>query len=552
MDSPVVHAILVFSVLAATGLALGAIRVRGIGLGVAGVMFAGLVLGHYGVRLEDRILEFAREFGLVLFVFTIGMQVGPGFLASLRRQGLALNLLALAVVALGTAIAAALHFAAGVPVTALVGLLAGATTNTPSLAAGTQTLLEVTRGDSALAASARVDPGLGYAVAYPFGVLGVIVAMLSIRALFRIRLEEERGELERSMEIAAPRLSRRNLEVTNSNLAGLPLERLPLLAQSGIAVSRIYRDGALQVPRPDTPLATGDVLLAVGPAQALEDLRVVVGRESELDLSALPGPLTSRRLIVTRTAATGRTLAALDPARRFGVQITRIGRAEIELPGHPGLALQYGDTVLAVGEPSDIQRLAAELGDSPRDLNYPHLVPMFLGIALGVLLGVWPISLPGTPVPVRLGLAGGPLLTALVLSRIGRLGPLVWYMPTSANYMLREVGLVLFLGAVGLRAGGRFVETVVQGPGLAWVAWAALITLLPLLAVGVVARAGLRLNFVTLCGVLAGSMTDPPALSFASALSRSEAPALAYATVYPLAIILRVVASQLLVLVLAR
>jgi putative transport protein len=234
------------------------------------------------------------------------------------------------------------------------------------------------------------------------------------------------------------------------------------------------------------------------------------------------------------------------------VQITRIGRAEVELTAQPGIELQYGDSVLAVGEPGDIQRLAAELGDSPRDLNYPHLVPMFLGIGLGVLLGVWPISLPGTPVPVRFGLAGGPLLVALVLSRIGRVGPLVWYMPTSANFMLREVGLVLFLGAVGLHAGGHFVETVVEGPGLAWMGWAAVITLAPVLLVAVAARAALGINYLSLCGLLAGSMTDPPALSFATALNRSEAPALAYVTVYPLAIILRVVAAQVLVLVLAR
>jgi putative transport protein len=551
MDNPIVQALLVLSFVAAAGLALGALRVRGVGVGVAGVLFAGLVLGHCGVRVDEHVLEFAREFGLVLFVFTIGMQVGPGFLASLRRQGLTLNLLALAVVVLGTALALAVHFAAGVPSTALAGILAGATTNTPSLAAGTQALLEVARHDPTLAAAARVDPGLGYAVTYPFGVVGVIVAMLGLRFVFGVRLEDERRRLEEAMVRATPPLFRRNLEVTNPNLVGLPLERVPLLAQSGIAVSRIYRGGVLQVPQPDLPLAAGDVLLAVGPAPALDDLRVLVGCESRLDLSALPGPLTTRRLIVTRPAATGRTLAALDPARRFGVQITRIGRAEIELPAQPGIELQYGDAVLAVGEPADIARLGAELGDSPRDLNYPHLVPMFLGIALGVLVGVWPISLPGTPVPVRLGLAGGPLLTALVLSRIGRLGPLVWYMPVSANYMLREVGLVLFLGAVGLRAGDRFVETLVHGAGLAWMGWGALITLLPLLVVGVVARALMHLNYITLCGVLAGSMTDPPALSFATALGRSEAPALAYVTVYPLTIILRVIAAQLVVLLLA-
>jgi putative transport protein len=519
---------------------------------VAGVMFAGLLLGHLGVQVDERVLEFVREFGLVLFVFTIGMQVGPSFLASLRRQGMVLNLLAASVVVVGTAIAVALHLGAGVPLPAVVGMLAGATTNTPSLAAGTQALLEVARGDPALAAAARVQPGLGYAVAYPFGVVGVIVAMLAVRALFRIQPEREREQLEHSIESDRPRVARRNLEVTNPNLVGLPLERVPLLAQGGVVVSRIRRGGALQVPRPDTLLAAGDVLLAVGPVQALDDLRLVVGRESTLDLSALPGPLTTRRLIVTRTAATGRTLAELDPSRRFGVQITRIGRAEVELPAQPGIELQYGDSVLAVGEPGDIQRLAAELGDSPRDLNYPHLVPMFLGIGLGVLLGVWPITLPGAPVPVRFGLAGGPLLVALVLSRIGRVGPLVWYMPTSANFMLREVGLVLFLGSVGLRAGGHFVETVVDGPGLAWMGWAAVITLAPVLAVAVAARAALGINYLSLCGLLAGSMTDPPALSFATALNRSEAPALAYVTVYPLAIILRVVAAQILVLVLAR
>jgi putative transport protein len=552
MGSGVIHDILVVAVAAAAGLGLGAVRVRGVGLGAAGVMFAGLALGHFGVRLDERVLEFVREFGLVLFVFTIGMQVGPGFFSSLKRHGLALNLLAVAVVVAGTALAVLVHVGGGVPLGATVGILAGATTNTPSLAAGTQALVELAGADAAQAAHVRVEPGLGYAVAYPFGVLGVIGAMLALRAAFRIRVDDERTELDRSMEGAPPPLGRRSLEVTNPNLAGLALERVPNLAGSGIAVSRVYRGGALEVARPDTRLELGDVLLAVGTPAALDDLRVVVGRESAVDLAALPGPLTSRRLIVTRAAASGWTLADVDAPRRFGVQITRIGRAEMELPAQPGLELQYGDSVLAVGEPADIARLAAELGDSPRDLNYPHLVPLFLGIGLGVLAGIWPFTLPGTPVPLRLGLAGGPLLVALVLSRLGRLGPLVWYMPTSANYMLREVGLVLFLAAVGLRAGDRFVETLVHGPGLAWMGWGAAITLVPALGMAAAARALLRTNYLVLCGVLAGSMTDPPALSFATGLNRSEAPALAYVTVYPLTIILRVVAAQVLVIALAR
>ena len=546
----VAGAILVLALAAALGLALGALRIRGIGLGIAGVLFAGLILGHFGVRLEAHVLEFAREFGLVLFVYTIGMQVGPGFLASLRRSGLPLNLIALAVIVLGVVTALAIGHAAGIDPPALVGILAGATTNTPSLAAAQQALKEVARTQPA-AAELGSQTGIGYAVAYPFGVLGTILALVAVRAIFRVSVEAERKALEGGLAAEVPQLTRANLEVTNPNLVGMSLERVPLLSHTGLVVSRLYRDGALQVARPDTPLQLGDVLLAVGTRQELDDLRVVVGRESTLDLRKLPSAITSKRLIVTRREPAGRSLGELDFADRFGVQITRVGRAEIEVGAAPSLELHYGDTVLAVGHPDDIQKVAAELGDTPRDLNYPHLVPMFLGVALGVVLGSWPIVLPGLP-PLRLGLAGGPLLVAIALSRVRRLGPLIWYMPISANFMLREVGIVLFLAAVGLKAGDRFVETLLHGPGLTWLAAGAVMTLLPLLVVGLAARLVLRTNYLTLCGVLAGSMTDPPALSFATALARSDAPALAYASVYPLTMLLRVVAAQLLVLMLMR
>jgi putative transport protein len=544
-------AVLVLSIVAALGLALGAVRIRGVGLGIAGVLFVGLALGHFGVHVEERTREFARELGLVLFVYSIGLQVGPGFLASLRRHGLRLNLLAASVVVLGAAVALVLRFAGGIEAPALVGLLSGATTNTPSLAAAQQALREAIADPAARAAASKL-PGLGYAVAYPFGVLGVILVMLAVRAAFRVSLRKEAEDLEKSHAAEVPPLARANLEVANPNLEGMPLGKVPTLDASGIVVSRIWQDGTLQVPRPETRLRLGDVLLAVGTREELDALRVVVGKESSLDLRRMPSAITSKRLIVTRTAATGKTVAALDFARRFGVQITRVSRAEVEMSATPDYELQYGDTVIAVGEAGDIPKVAAELGDSPKTLNYPHLVPMFAGIALGIVVGSVPFSLPGVPSPVRLGLAGGPLLVAIALSRIGTIGPLVWYMPISANYALRETGIVLFLAAVGLGAGDVFVQTLVHGDGLYWLACGVALTVVPLLAVALAARLALGLNYLTLCGLLAGSMTDPPALSFATAVSGSEAPSLAYATVYPLTMILRVLSVQLLVIYLVR
>ncbi len=544
-------AVLILALVAGLGLALGSLRIRGLGLGIAGVFFAGIAFGHFGVRIDDHTREFARELGLVLFVYSIGLQVGPGFFASLRRHGLRLNLLAATVVVLGAATTLVLHFAGEIEPAAVVGLLSGATTNTPSLAAAQQALKETIRDPAALGDVAKL-PGLGYAVTYPFGVLGIILVMLVVRSAFRIVLRKEVEEIEHSHAGGAPPLARANLEVANPNLVDMPLGRVPLLGESGLVVSRIWQDGRLQVPRPDTRLHLGDVLLAVGPREGLDALRVVVGRESALDLRAMPSAITARRLIVTRSGVSGKTLAELDLPRRFGVQITRVSRAELEMSATPDFELQYGDTALAVGEPGDLQKVGAELGDSPKRLNTPHLVPLFAGIVLGILVGSWPFSLPGVPAPVRLGLAGGPLVVAILLSRVGRLGPLVWYMPISANYALREIGIVLFLGAVGLSAGDVFVETLVHGDGLYWVACGAVVTVLPILVVALLGRAVMKLNYLTLCGLLAGSMTDPPALSFATGTTGSEAPSVAYATVYPLTMILRVLAAQLLVLYLVR
>ena len=530
----VAHSILVLSLVIAGGLALGSFKAFGISLGVAGVLFSGLLFAHFGITIDPMVMEFAREFGLIVFVYTIGMQVGPGFFASLKRQGLPLNLMALAIVLLGTGMTLLVSRYGRIELPIAAGLLAGGTTNTPSLAAAQQIL------------EGSDMPGLGYAVAYPFGILGVIIVMLLVRAAFRVDLKDEKDKM--TLEDRRSKVRTMNLEVRNENLFGRPLKSVPNLEECGVVVSRIYHEGSLEVAEPDSILRKGDVILAVGPKEGLENVRVIVGVESALDLQSLPSRITSRRILLTRKSALGKTLDELDLLGRFGVTVTRVSRAEIELTPSSNFRLQYADTLLAVGEEEDIKKAARELGDSPKQLNHPHVIPIFVGIALGVVLGGVPFYMPGVPAPVKLGLAGGPLLVAIVLSRMGSLGPLVWYMPTSANFMLREVGLTLFLACVGLKSGDRFAATLVEGNGLYWMACASLITIVPLLLAGFFARAVLKLNYLLICGVLSGSMTDPPALAFANSNTNSNIPSVSYATVYPLTMILRVVAVQVILL----
>ena len=546
------HAVLMLALVAACGLALGSLKVARLNLGVAGVLFAGLAFGHLGFGIDHRISEFAREFGLILFVYTIGVQVGPGFLASLRRQGLPLNLMAAGVVLLGVGITAAIAVTRFPPEQrpVAVGILAGATTNTPSLGAATAALKDA----AGVPQRTKEDVGKAYAVAYPFGILGIILAMLLIRAAFRITPRKEQEQLDALAGANASRLQTMTLEVRNANLDGVPLRDVPTIGQSGVVVSRILQGGAgarPQVARGDTTVKVGDVLLAVGPREGLEDFKLVVGHEVQADLRAMPGELTSRRVLVSRSAALGRAVQDLDPLRRFGVVVTRIHRSEVELPPTTATRLQFGDNLVVVGEPDGIRQFASEVGDSVKQLNHPQVIPLFLGIALGVLLGSWPIHLPGMPTPLKLGLAGGPLLVAIILSRVGNIGSLVWYMPISANFMLRELGIVLFLASVGLKSGEGFLQTL-RGPGLEWMLYGALITFVPLMVVALIARIFLKVNYLSLCGLLAGSMTDPPALAFAGTMTGSEAPSVSYATVYPLVMLLRVLSAQTMVLMLLR
>jgi putative transport protein len=548
--STVAHTVLILSLVAAAGLALGTLQAYGVGLGVAGVLFAGLAFGHFRFQIDPRVLDFVREFGLILFVYSIGLQVGPGFLASLRKQGLPLNLMAAAIVLLGVAVTLVIYFAfmdrSQAP--AVVGLFSGATTNTPSLAAAQQALKDV----QGVPPEAMKLPGLAYAVAYPFGIVGIIVAMLLTRAIFRINPKEEAALLTRLQAAETDNLARVNLEITNPNLQGLRLGQVPTLAESGVVISRVLKGRRPQMARADTVLSVGDVLLAVGPRPKLEELKVIVGKESPVDLRSIPSDITTRRIVVTRSDALGKSIQELQIGQRLGVRVTRISRAEIELAPTPAVKLQFGDNLVVVGEEDSVRQLAAELGDSVKKLSYPQIIPMFVGISLGVILGSWPINVWGMPAPVKLGLAGGPLLVAILLSWLGNIGPLIWYMPISANFALREVGIVLFLAAVGLRAGDSFIITLVQGQGLHWMLYGTAITLLPLLIVALFARAVYKLNYLSLCGLLAGSMTDPPALAFAGAMTHSDVPSISYATVYPLVMLLRVVSAQVMILLLMR
>jgi putative transport protein len=544
----VAEAVLVLFVISALGIALGHLRWLGLRLGVAGVLFVGLGFGSLGVRIQPEILGFTRDLGLILFVYAVGIQVGPGFAASLRKEGLPLNIAAGLVVMGGAGIAWAAHRWGGLDLPAAVGLFSGATTNTPSLAAAEQALRDI----PSVSPDVTKLPAMGYAIAYPFGILGIILTMMITRFLFRIQPAEEVRQFEQRRANAQPAPTTLTLEVTNANLDGHRVEEIPGVGDSGVVISRILKNGVVSLALPDTPVRTGDVILAVGPVEKLEELRLIVGREREgVDLREMPSAIDSRRLVVTKKSALGQTIEDLDLTRRFGATITRVSRMEMEIPAHPDVRLKFGDTVLVVGGEDGLKRAAELLGDSPKALNDPQVITLLLGIALGVAVGSVPIHLPGFPAPVKLGLAGGPLLMAILLSRVGRVGGLVWHMPISANYLLREFGIALFLSAVGLRSGDTFWATFLAG-GWHWLLWGAAITLVPLLLAALALRTFLKTNFASLCGMLAGSMTDPPALAFANTYLASEAPALSYSAVYPLTMLLRVLAAQAMILLLMR
>ena len=542
----VAHTVIILSLVIATGVALGHIKLFGISIGIAGVLFSGLAFGHFHLTVNEEILEFAREFGLILFVYTIGMQVGPGFFASFRRQGLKLNLLAISVVLLGVATALAIHFIWKVDIPVIVGLLSGAVTNTPGLGAAQQALRETITDPDILAL-----PGMAYAVAYPFGILGIILTMIGVRYLFRINPEKEALAFEEAHGNKGAAPANYNISVTNTRLVGQQVRELAKLLHAEFVISRLLRQEKVMVPNAETVLQLGDVLHVVCSAESAERLSMVVGDVvKDVDVRNMASHVTARNILVTQNAVVGKSIRELDLMNLYGVAITRINRAGLDLVAKASSELMIGDRITVVGEEEQLKKVSVELGDSLKALNHPNILPVFIGIILGVVLGSIPFHIPGVPAPVKLGLAGGPLLVSIILARWGRVGPVVWYLPLSANLILREVGITLFLACVGLKSGGKFVETLVAGDGVYWLGMGALITIVPMTIVGIVGRYVFKLNYLTLCGLLAGSMTDPPALGFANQIASSDAPAITYASVYATVMFMRILTAQAIVLLL--
>ncbi|HEE2613280.1 TPA: putative transporter [Klebsiella pneumoniae] len=536
----------VLALVAVVGLWIGNVKIRGVGFGIGGVLFGGIIVGHFvdqaGVTLSSPMLHFIQEFGLILFVYTIGIQVGPGFFASLRVSGLRLNLFAILIVILGGLVTAVLHKLFNIPLPVVLGIFSGAVTNTPALGAGQQILR-----DLGVPFEVVDQMGMSYAMAYPFGICGILLTMWLVRLFFRINVEKEAQRFEESSGNGHAHLHTINVRVENPNLNQMAIQDVPMLNNDNIVCSRLKRGELLMVPAPGTLIQAGDLLHLVGRPEDLHNAQLVIGQEVATSLSTRGTELKVERVVVTNEKVLGKKIRDLHVKQRYDVVISRLNRAGVELVASSSASLQFGDILNLVGRPEAIDAVAAELGNAQQKLQQVQMLPVFIGIGLGVLLGSIPLFIPGFPAALKLGLAGGPLIMALILGRIGSIGKLYWFMPPSANLALRELGIVLFLAVVGLKSGGDFVATLTQGDGLSWIAYGIFITAIPLLTVGVLARMLAKMNYLTLCGMLAGSMTDPPALAFANNLhATSGAAALSYATVYPLVMFLRIITPQLL------
>ncbi|QML54544.1 putative transporter [Escherichia coli] len=536
----------ILALVAVVGLFIGNVKFRGIGLGIGGVLFGGIIVGHFvsqaGMTLSSDMLHVIQEFGLILFVYTIGIQVGPGFFASLRVSGLRLNLFAVLIVIIGGLVTAILHKLFDIPLPVVLGIFSGAVTNTPALGAGQQILRDLGTPME------MVDQmGMSYAMAYPFGICGILFTMWMLRVIFRVNVETEAQQHESTRTNGGALIRTINIRVENPNLHNLAIKDVPILNGDKVICSRLKREETLKVPSPETVIQLGDLLHLVGQPADLHNAQLVIGQEVDTSLSTKGTDLRVERVVVTNENVLGKRIRDLHFKERYDVVISRLNRAGVELVASGDISLQFGDILNLVGRPSAIDAVANVLGNAQQKLQQVQMLPVFIGIGLGVLLGSIPVFVPGFPAALKLGLAGGPLIMALILGRIGSIGKLYWFMPPSANLALRELGIVLFLSVVGLKSGGDFVDTLVNGEGLSWIGYGALITAVPLITVGILARMLAKMNYLTMCGMLAGSMTDPPALAFANNLHpTSGAAALSYATVYPLVMFLRIITPQLL------
>lgn len=541
--------ILLYAFVIFSGVFLGKIKIGGISLGVTFVLFMGLIVGHLGYEVDRDVLLFIQEFGLILFIFSIGLQVGPAFFSSFKKGGMLLNGLAVLAIALDVVIVLAIFFIDGdTPIGALVGVMSGAVTNTPGLGAAQQAVVQVNPD----AVNVTNVMAMGYAAAYPLGVIGIILSMLIIRAIFRIKVENEVKKVEEDNENSQLVPHVVTYELTNKLIDGTSLKNLHDIIQCNFVVSRLCKpNGEIVIPNSATEIHTGDKLLVVLSAQDEDRFKAVIGPMIEMDWDATPGQVVSRRIIITKNEYNGVAIGSLRLRMGYKLNATRVNRAGVDLLALPNLRLQVGDRLTVVGNLEDINRLAEKLGNSLKRLNEPNMITLFVGIFLGILVGMIPIAFPGVSVPMKLGLAGGPLVVAILISKFGYKIKLVTYTSSSASLFMREIGICLFLASVGIASGKNFAATVFNYTGMWWVIWGFVITVVPLLIVGCIGRGVYKLNYLTLMGLMSGGYTDPPALAYANNSTGNDAPAVAYSTVYPLTMFLRVVAAQVLILALA-
>lgn len=544
----VAHIVLLYAIVIAVGVYLGKIKIGGISIGVTFVLFAGIAAGHIGFTAPTNILSFLQEFGLILFVFMIGLQVGPGFLESFRKGGITLNLLSTVMVVLNVIVMFACYYIffdtsdpKNLPM--MVGTLYGAVTNTPGLGAANETLYSIfDKGEVPQIAS-------GYACAYPLGVLGIIGATIAIKYIFGIKLEKEEEELakeEEDNDDVKPHFM--DLEVTNLYLEGKTLAQVHNFLNRDFVCSRILHDGHVSIPNGSTIFHIGDKLFVVCAENDAEAIIAFIGPTINVDWKKQDEPMVSKRILVTRSSINGKTLGQMHFSSAYGVNVTRVTRQGMDLFAIPSLSLQVGDRIMVVGPEDAVNRVAAVMGNSIKRLDAPNIATIFVGVFIGILFGSIPVAIPGIPVPIKLGIAGGPLIIAILIGRYGYKVHLVTYTTTSANMMLREIGLMLFLASVGIKAGDGFLETVIQGDGVKYVYTGFLITIIPILIIGIIARKKYKFNYFTIMGMIAGTYTDPPALAYANFICSKEAPSIGYSTVYPLSMFLRIFTAQIIVL----
>jgi len=539
------HAVLLLCLTIFIGIIIGKPKIKGINLGIAGVLFSGLLIGHFGGEINYEVMHFAKEMGLIFFVFSIGLEVGPRFFSTFKQEGIGINILAASIVLMSVGIAVAIHYLFDVPVPEIAGVLCGAVTNTPSLGAAQQVLAD----QGGVIATQTPIVGMGYAVAYPFGIMGIILTMLLIKYFFKIKVDKELKEYDDKQSELAKAPEALNVEVTNFNVEGKTIEEIKKLVHESIIITRLFRDNTVRFPKEKDKIKVGDILRVVVAQEYVDSIHLTIGKISSIDLRRIDGKLSMRQMIVTKKSVAGKTIGQLKIYGRYSANITRIYRSGLEFIPKKNVKLELGDTIRVVGEKSTMSAIAKEVGDSHDQLNSPNILPIFLGIFLGVVVGSIPFAIPGLPASVKLGLAGGPLLVAILMGHFGRIGKTIFYIPAGSNLILRETGIALFLACVGISSGGRLVSTIVDGGGLLWMLYGVAITLIPILTIGIIARL-LKYNYLTICGFIAGSMTDPPALGFANTIVKSQAQNTAYASVYPLVMFLRVLLAQILVLAL--